>query len=345
MRKRALGLHAAHLTVRAAQPLVAALEALGHPVPEILARAGIARSTLADSEGRVPHTAMMAFWQHAQALTGDANLGLHLAEAVPLHAFEVNAYALLASENLRTAYRRACRYQRLIHESTNLFFEEGGNVGVLRHTLPDGGAVPRQPAEFLVALWLRFGCAITGTDWSPALVCFAHEAPHDTSTHARQFRAPLRFASGITAMHVPNEVLDLPNPNADHNLAQLLDRYAAGLLRNSPTTSSFAERVRARLAVELNGGSPTVAEIACALHLSPRTLHRSLQNEGTTFRAVLEQLRKERATALLSQPHCSVAEAGFLLGFSEISSFSRAFKRWTGKAPATFRTETLFGEK
>lgn len=212
---------------------------------------------------------------------------------------------------------------------------------MLRHTLPSGRPVPRHPAEFLATLWVRFGRLITGNEWAPVLVCFSHHAPDDTQEHTHVFRAPLQFSSGLTAMHIANHILDTTNPQADANLARLLDRYADGLLKQAPRQASFAERLRAWLVDELNGGSPTISSAARALHVSMRTLHRSLQSEGTSFRKLLDQLRQERATALLANPRCSVAEAGFLLGFAELSSFSRAFKRWTGKTPAAFRADTL----
>ena len=330
-----------HLTVRYLQPLVAALQALGHPVDDILTAAKISHALLQNADGRVPHSSMMRFWQRARDLTGDDHLGIHLAEAAPIPSFEVHAYAMLSSPNLREAYRRACRYQRLIHEATDLTFDESADEGVLRHALPGGKPVPRPPAEFLVTLWVRIGRLVAGDDWSPSLICFAHQEPADIKEHVRVFRAPLRFSSGLTAMHVPNFVLDTPNPREDASLAGLLDRYAEGLLKQLPRRPNFSERVRAALLKELQGGAPTVTAIAKTLHVSPRSLHRGLHNEGTSFRELLEQLRHERATALLANPACSVAEVGFLLGFAELSSFSRAFKRWTGRAPAAFRARVL----
>ncbi|MFQ5638359.1 MAG: AraC family transcriptional regulator [bacterium] len=330
-----------YITVRAVQPVIAALETLGHKVDAFLAEAGISRAVLQDADGRVPHRAMMLLWQHARAATGDDCLGIHLAEAAPIRSFEVHSYALLSSPTLRDAYHRACRYQRLIHETTDLALEDSSREGVLRHSLPGGRAVPRHPAEFLATLWVRFGRLVTGNDWAPALVCFAHVAPKDTSEHARVFRAPVQFSTGRTAMHIPNRMLDLSNPLADANLLGLLDKYADGLLAKVPRQATLAERVRVWLSEELSGGAPSVSSAARALHISARTLHRSLQSEGTSFRELLDQLRQERATVLLANPHCSVAEVGFLLGFAELSSFSRAFKRWTGKAPAAFRAEAL----
>ncbi len=331
------------VTVRAVQPVVAGLEALGYKTDQIFTKVNISRSVLDNADGGIPHTAMMAFWQEALALTGDDTLGLHLAEAAPLESFGVHAYALQSSPTLREAYRRACRYQRLIHQATDLTFDEEADEGVLQHTLPDGRSVPRHPAEFLVTLWVRFGRLITGSNWVPRLVCFAHDTPPNVSEHQRVFQTSIQFSSGRTAMHIPNHILDAPNASADPGLIGVLDDYAERLLEQTPTPPAvtLSERVRLQLLETLTGGIPTAEEISQSLHMSVRTLHRNLQQEGVTFSELLNQLRQEQATSYLANPNISISEVAFLLGFSEISSFYRAFKRWTGTTPAEFRAAKL----
>jgi len=332
------------ITVRAVQPVVAGLEALGQDVDAILARAPIRRDELQNADGRIPHGTMMEMWRSAVELTGDDNLGLHVAIAAPLASFTVHAYALLSSPNLREAYRRGCRYQRLIHEATNLEFTEGPREGVLRHSLPGGRTVPRHPAEFLATVWLRFGRLITGSDWAPNAVYFAHVEPGDTSEHARFFDAPIRFASGRTAVHVPNSILDAENPRRDEGLLAVLDEYAASLLAVAPESPSVAGMVGERLSAAFQGGeAPTAGQVAGELHMSVRSLHRGLKAEGTTYRELVDQLRHERSAVLLADPRYSIAETGSRLGFSEISSFYRAFKRWTGQTPAEFRARVTSG--
>jgi AraC-like DNA-binding protein len=331
-----------HITVRAVEPVVAGLDELGHDVDTILAAAPVSREQLSDADGRVPHRTMMTLWRAASELTGDADLGIHVALAAPVASFAVHGYALLSSPTLREAYRRGCRYQRLIHEATNLEFDEGPEEGVLHHSLPGGRAVPRQPAEFLASVWVRFGRLVVGNDWNPTLVCFAHPEPEDTSEHARVFGAPVRFTSGRTAVTVPNDVLDAPNPGGDEGLVGVLDDYAHGLLASAPERPSVAGRVGALLTAAFRGGDlPTAEQVARELNMSVRSLHRGLEADDTTFRELVDQLRHERSAALLADPRYSITEIGYLLGFSEISSFYRAFKRWTGRTPADYRSRAL----
>jgi hypothetical protein len=145
------------ITVRAVQPVIAGLEVLAYDVDAVLAAAPISYEQLEDTDGRIPHRTMMALWQAAAELSGDPDVGIHVAEAAPVASFAVHADALLSSPTLREAYRRGCRYQRLIHETTNLEFDEGPAEGVLHHSLPGGLAVPRHPPEFLATVWVRLG--------------------------------------------------------------------------------------------------------------------------------------------------------------------------------------------
>ena len=332
------------ITIRAVAPVVAGLEVLGHDVDAILSAALIRRSLLVEVDGRIPHSAMMRFWEKACELTGDSDLGIHIAEAAPVGSFGLHAYTVLSSPNLREAYRRTCRYQRLIHEATNLEFVERPAKGVLQHALPGGRPVPRQPAEFLVSVWLRFGRQVAGEDWKPDLVCFAHPAPNDRTEHERAFGPATRFASGVTALHIPADILDSPNIQSETGLLEVLDEHARALLERAPARPTLSERVRFRIAGALQDGAPAAEQLATDLNLSLRSLHRGLKADGTSYRELLDQLRHERAVRLLTEPNFSISEVGFLLGFAEISSFYRAFRRWTGTTPADYRSAALLGD-
>ena len=329
------------LTVRAIRPVIAGLEALGHPVDSLLAEAGIPASILADLDTYLPAGSSRKLWDRGVAIANDDCLGLNVAMAAPVHAFDVHAYAMLSSSTLSGALQRACRYQRLINEGTELTLEDDGGDGVLRHGLLGGGAVSRQPAEFLAATWLKLGRMVTGSVWSPAQVFFAHDRPADTRLHEELFGVRPNFASGVTAMRIPAATLALTNPRADATLAALLDRYTSTLLDTRPRLTTVSGRVRSWL-VESHGlGAPLAREAAKALAMSERTLHRRLADEQTTFRELLDRFRHEKAVALLTARRHGIAEVAFLLGYSEMAAFYRAFKRWTGRSPARLRESAL----
>jgi AraC-like DNA-binding protein len=326
------------LTARALRPLLSGLTTLGYdPVP-FLNGHGIDSELLLDPDATLPMSVCVGLLAEGVRVTGDDNLGLHLAEHAELGSFDVHFYAMVSSPTLGAAFERVCRYQRLIHETSEVRLDTTGDRAVLSHRLPGGMPAPRQTAELLLASWVRSGRVATRTRWSPAEVRFAHREPSNSREHERFFDAPLRFASGENALVLPAALLDLPCHRNDPSLLELLDRYAADRL-GGPGAATFADRARGALSQELQGENVTAHRLAARLKVSVRTLHRSLAAEGTSYRRLLNQLRLEIAERHLEDARMSVAEVAFLVGFSELSAFHRAFKRWTGRTPASFRNE------
>ena len=303
---------------------------------------GIDSNTLLDPDATVPMSVCVGLLSDGVQATGDDNLGLHVAEQAELGSFDVHFYGMVSSPTLGAAFERVCRYQRLIHETSEVRLEKSGDRALLSHRLPGGIAAPRQTAELLLAAWVRAGRVATRTRWSPAEVRFAHPAPSNSREHERFFGAPLRFATGENALVLPAALLDLPCLRTDPSLLSLLDRYAADRL-GVPRAATFADHARAALSEELQAGNVTAQGVAARLRVSIRTLHRSLAAEGTSYRRLLDQLRLDIAERHLMDDRMSVAEVAFLVGFSEISAFHRAFKRWTGRTPVTFRAEARTG--
>jgi AraC-like DNA-binding protein len=314
------------------------LMTLGYDPAPFLHTQGIDSDMLRDPDATVPMSACVGLLADGVQATGDDNLGLHVAEHAELGSFDVHFYAMVSSPTLGAAFERVCRYQRLIHETSEVRLEKSGDRAVLSHRLPGGLAAPRQTAELLLAAWVRAGRVATRMMWSPAEVRFAHRAPRDSREHERFFGAPLRFATGENALVLPAALLDMPCRCTDPSLLSLLDRYAADRL-GGPHAATFADRARAALSEELHAGHVTADGLAARLRVSVRTLHRFLAAEGTSYRRLLDQLRLDIAERHLMDDRMSVAEVAFLVGFSEISAFHRAFKRWTGRTPVTFRCE------
>jgi AraC-like DNA-binding protein len=327
------------LTIRAIRPLVSGLRECGHNVSPILAAVGIDDAMLGNPDSRVPTSVAMALLARSVEQTGDSNLGLHLAERAQLGSFDVHFFAMASSPTLGAAYERLCRYQRLIHETSRVDLEIGDKRAVLRHQLAGGAAAPRQTAEFLLAAWVRAGRVITGVEWAPDEVHFVHPAPSDATEHARFFRTHVHFAMGENALVLSSRLLKTPCTRADPALVAVLDGYAADRLEYMPQSNSIADRVRTILVDELRGGEPTATRLAARLKMSVRSLNRLLAADNTSYQELLDGLRRQLAERHLAGQQMSISEVGFLLGFSELSSFHRAFKRWTGRTPAQFRQE------
>jgi AraC-like DNA-binding protein len=331
------------LTVRAINPLLSGLRALGHDAAPLLDAAGIDARQLRDPDVRVPMAAVLRLIDRAVAQTGDDNLGLHLAEHADLGSGDVHFYAMLASRTLGDAYSRLCRYQRLIRDTSRIELEYEPGRAMLRHVMTGHRAESRHSAEFLLAVWVRAGRLITGIDWTPLDVHFTHAAPDNAREHAAFFRCALHFGMTDNALILPASLLETPCVRADESLIAVLDRYAAARIDPEPVRDDIVDRVRSTLADELKGGQPTATQLAARLNMSVRSLSRSLAAVGTSYGQVLDDLRREQSLKHLAGERFSISEIAFLLGFVELSSFNRVFKRWTGETPAEFRRRALRG--
>ena len=325
------------VSVRSVRPVLGYLTSRGYDTRQLLHDAGVDSANLRDAEARIPHVAAVAVWDAARDLTGDATIGIHVAEAIRPGIFGALEYALRTSPTLGRGIERLCRYHHVYHDVAEVALEVRGEHAALSHRLPLPGGAPRTVAEFILTGWLVVARQATGAECAPAEVRFPFPEPTDTSEHQRVFRAPLRFNHDRSELVWPRQTLDLPMLAADAMLQPIVEGQVRAQLESLPSGESATDAVRRSLAQELCDGEPTLERVATRLHMSARTLHRRLDDEGASFRRVLAEARRELAERHLSDSQLAVCEIAFLLGFSEPSAFRRAFKRWTGQQPAAFR--------
>ena len=284
----------------------------------------------------IPYTVSTQFIERAIALTQDADLGLHAAEAVEHGDFDVVEYAARSGDSIAEALDVVNRYIGLLREGANFHLVEYGDI--CHWNLDMATPFPRAINDWTVAVYVVMSRRLTGTDWRPLEVHLMHSEPHDTSEYHRIIGAPVKFNQAHNALVFRRDWLDTPVIEADERLHTLMRRYAGDLLRQRPRTESFIERVRAAMADSLRRGHLCTARVARRLHLSERTLRRRLQEDGTNYKTVLKDVRQELASNYLQhQGDLGIAEIAFMLGFSHTPAFSRAFKRWTGVSPVEFR--------
>src|SRR6185295_12787423 len=195
----------------------------------------------------------------------------------------------------------------------------------------------RQDAEMTLATVTTLCRNIASPDFAPTFVEFQHDAPRDISEHSQLFRCPVEFGAPSNKLTFPSSFLSLPIAKADASLCALLDRHAEELLAKFPPQHSLVDQVRSIITAELRGGDPSLEHVADKLSLTPRTLQRKLQDLGTSHNEMLDQMRRQLAMRYLREREMAICEVAYLLGFSESSSFHRAFKRWTGVTPKEFR--------
>jgi AraC-like DNA-binding protein len=296
-------------------------------------------SVLQDPDSRIPFAQLVALYEKGAELTGDDNFGLHIGESVDLSAFDVVGYCALNSPTLGAAFARVTRYHWIWTDGALFTLESAGETSAVVYTYVDTSiSEHRHDSEMTLSTVTTLCRNVATPDFVPAVVEFQHEAPADVSEHRRVFNCPVRFGAPENRLFFPTSFLSMPIARADASLCAVLDRHAEELLAKYPPRDSIIDQVRNVIAAEFRGGEPSLERIADHLGLTPRTLQRKLQEQGTSYNDVLDQMRRQLAMRYLREPRMAICEVAYLLGFSESSSFHRAFKRWTGVTPKEFRS-------
>lgn len=308
--------------------------------PRELSRAtGFDPGRAADPDARIPIDLEETLWEEAARRSGDDDFGLHAAEGLRPGAFDVLDYAVRTAPTARAALERLARYNRLEHDAAVFTIIDRVGATRVEHAFRVGGAVQcRHSAEFTLASIIAIGAQITAAPLAAQAVEFRHAAPPALAEHRRIFGVVPRFSASVNALELDPAVLARPVPAADPMLSKVIERHAEALLaaRDEPG-AGVADRVRQLLAGALPDGDASLGAVAAGLRLSERSLQRRLAEEGLTFDAVFDDLRRRLALRYLTDRKIAICEVAYLLGYSEPSAFHRAFKRWTGVTPTEAR--------
>jgi AraC-like DNA-binding protein len=317
--------------------MVCTADARGIPTADLLDAAGLTRESLEDPDARLPGPRVLALWDALRERAADPALQLVAPTSLPFGAYRVIDYLVGASATVGDGLRRFARFFRLIADGVTLGIERDDEEHRLRLAAADGGPVAPVYVDYVfAALVSRIRMRIR-----PHLrvrrVELRQPPPPTTGPYGRLFRAPVRFGAAADRLCFSGEEWDSPMESADAALARLLEEHARILAQRIPHPASGvrAEALRAMASALPDGGS--AEDVARALHVSVRTLQRKLVAAGTTFREVSDTVRAQLAREYLADPAVSMAEVAVLLGFSDQSSFNRAFRRWTGESPGRWR--------
>lgn len=300
-------------------------------------RIGLNPTILADPRARYSVRDGRALWAEAARLIPDPAFGLQAADAWRPTDFHALGYAFLASDTLRTAMRRLERYQAVVDPVVE-FKEDPEDIRLSLSYRVAAAGLDRVPAleDARWAVILGFCRYAFGPNLDPVEVSFTHGAPASTGPYFGLFRCPVQFGAPVPRLVFSPEDADRPLPARNRELAKLNDSVLAAY-SSELAAQETVSRVKRAILDRLPGGTPTADDIARDLIMSPRTLQRRLMNEGTSFKRLLETVRQELAEQYIADPGRSLAEITYLLGFSEASAFSRAFRRWNGESPSRTR--------
>jgi AraC-like DNA-binding protein len=329
----------ARVSVKLLAPFVSAAHALGLRVDVGLASVGLATSDLENPELRVSHALVDRMLRGVILQSGERDLGLLAAEHLLPSHLDVVEYAARTQPTLQGAFEQSLRYYALLHDGIEADLKLEGDRAII--SISFGGlAIGEAATEFVLAVHLMSARRITGlANLMPIETHFTHGRPKNTSAHQRIFGPALQFGQAKNAIIYPRAVLDTPLLAADSGLARVLERHALDTLQKLGRNTSLPERVRELVRHDLTSGRLTAESLARRLGMSSRTLHRRLVAQGSSYRGIIDDVRREIAMRCLRDPQLSIREVGYLLGFTTGPAFHRAFRRWTGTTAATFRNE------
>jgi AraC-like DNA-binding protein len=308
----------------------------GYDTDAILAQCGIPRSELADISNRVTTEQYFAFNTYLLEHTNVPELGLLQAGVEKLVDFGLIGMAVISCENLGMAlplfekYRPLvgpiCDYHSEIHDDNVVIVFEGN----LAH-MPYRWSVECALAGFASAI--RF---CLPNDAKFAAVRLTYSAPDYADVYREVFGCPAYFEQGRNELCFPKSLLDIPFASANSVLRELCLRECDKILHSLRADNPLIDQVEAIIR-SFPGALPQFPLVAETLTMSPRTLHRRLTEEGTSYRQIVENLRKRLAKEYLTEARLEQKQVAYLLGYTEPANFYHAFQRWFGCTPAEFR--------
>lgn len=270
-------------------------------------------------------------------------LVLPLRIGAAMRSDEYGAFGLAwkSAPNLRGSYLRSERYGRVLGSAETYSLEKAAN-GLFLNLEKAGDGRPGMllSNEASMSAVDTISKEVSTASFMPVAVYFKHAPRGDTSVYQSHFGCPVHFESGRDALLVSAESIDVPNKLGDETIAKFFDRHLEKELAAQASDDSLEQQVRRAVASVLSEGVPTLSLIASELGISARTLQRRLSDQGHSFQGVVDMARQDLAQRLLRETDYSLAEVAFLTGFAEQSGFTRAFKRWAGQTPRSYRLGT-----
>lgn len=311
----------------------------GAPAGRVFANAGITAETFAHPQRRLPLVAYCDLFEQSARQTGIDTFGLRFGLARATDALGDVGEVALNAPTLAAALGALCRFFPALQEHSSLTLRREGAFVHLEYQIRDGRIVHRrQDAELTIGVMMALLRRVLGTSWQPEAIEFEHVRPIGRASMEALLGAPVCFSAPTNGIVFRAAVLAAPMSAPDVARARLLEARLAGeaaAARPDDLVGEVQQQVRAALAA----GDAGLAAIACRLGTSEPSLYRALRRRGVEFSQLVRGLRREMALAYLREPHLPLTDVALLLGYSELSAFSRAFRAWTGRSPTAYRRD------
>jgi len=310
---------------------------LGVDADEVLRRSGLDPTELYQANLRTKFSGQPRFWKAAVELSGDPCIGLHLGEEMPVYKGQILEYLFLSSQTFGDGLRRVLNYQRLISDALHGQVTETPSPCLTSYFSEHQHATSHL-AEAMVLGLIKGFQAVTDGIFKPEKIVFNHPPNTDIAEYQRIFQCPVEFNAKSFQLFFPASMLSYRSLYAEPELLNLhiqaADQHLAVLQQQDLITE-----VRSQLGALLESGETTLANVANRLGVTPRHLRHQLDLAGTSFQRLLNDYRHRLARRLLSQTDEGISEIVYLTGFSEPSTFYRAFRRWEGTTHIEYRQQ------
>ena len=323
-------------------PFSRAMEAQNIDIPKALEACQISQDIMNDQESRLAAEKFSLLIEYCNKQRAEHNFSILIAEQFHPGMFHALGYAMMSSNTLQEALDRIAHYKRVVSNTCTLVNQDinGKLVFEMNVFTYDGTNRPVLSlitVETFLSTITSFARELITSDFSPEKVCFAYPAPdYDTTYLNNFFNCEIEFNSVTTALifnlEKSQEKLLCGNPLITHSHEKMLDEFMARLDKND-----LSHVIKNKIFEVLPLGAPSQTEIAEYLGMSLRNLQRKLHDQGTSYKEILENTRKKLAMDYIVQKHLSLSEIGYLVGFSSVGNFNRAFKRWTNQTPGDYR--------
>ena len=304
----------------------------------LFARCGLDPSLIQESRTRYSYRQLCAAFVEAETITGNENIGLELAKYH--NPLDLNALGItfLSSGSLIDGCQRLLRYETVVNSNLSFSIVESHDRIDLLSEVPD---VPQNAARIIedsrTSILVNLCRMGLHESLDPMEVAFTYPEPKNTGEHFGIFRCPLAFSQPVSKVTFSIADARRPFTATNRELALNSDQILEGMI-NELKESDIISQVKRAIIDELPSGTPSQDEIAKQVFVSSRTLQRRLADENTNLRTLVFEVRRELAEKYIADKSMPLAEISYMLGFSDTSSFSRAFKQWTGHPPVTFRS-------
>jgi AraC-like DNA-binding protein len=311
----------------------------GKDVTAILAKAGARPEQVDDDTIRLEVSKQIRILELVSDELQDGLLGFHVGRDFDLRELGLVYYVIASSANFSDALLNGRRYSAIMNDGVRLRVEiDRRAVAIALEYVDVDRQSDRHQIEFWLTALVRICRKVTATRLAPLSLMIKHRRGHTPEEMNKFFGCDVEFGAASDEISFPASIASLPMVNSDSYLNEMLRRYAEEALEGRPKQrNSLRSEVEHVLPELLPHAKANASNVAQKLALSKRTLSRKLSDEGVTFAHILNETRMALAKRYLAEAGLPISEIAWLLGYLEVSSFTHAFKRWTGMTPREFR--------